>query len=236
MKKNYRLILAAIALSLGVLCVSLAGCATKPPSKFEQAYFNIITNPPVISVITNVIPFNVYQTNVVPVIMTNVQGVLEIRTNVTVVALTQYQTNTIVLTNAPESYVFTPGAGAAQVRAVGTEVGNIFGVGGIVGTGIGMLFSLWGYVRSRKSNLTAVNIAQTVETMREFIKSLPNGQTYDNELVNWMQQNQANAGVLQSVIGLISQEVSNPDAKEAARQIQQIISSLQGLTPPAAKT
>lgn len=223
--KNIRLALAFTAMLIGILVMVIGGCASTPPTAVEQKFFDIKTNTLVITRLeTNVVPITVVHTNIV----VDTQGV----TITNYIPVFEYITNTVVAFKTNESYVFTPGQGAADVRAVGTEVGNVFGVGGIVGTALGALFSLWGIIRSKKNYITAANIAQTVETMREFIKSLPNGATYDNELVNWMQKNQANAGVLQSVIALVGREVSNPDAKDAARNIQTLIEGLKlGTTP-----
>lgn len=225
MKKSYAIVAAFAAMLIGTLVIFIGGCASTPPTAFEQKFFDIKTNVLVVTKIeTNVVPFTVVKTNIVVdtlgLTVTNYTPVFD------------YITNTIVVLKTNESYVFTPGQGAADVKSVGTEVGNMFGAGGIVGTALGALFSLWGYVRSKKNYITAANIAQTVETMREFIKSLPNGAAYDNELVNWMQKNQANAGVLQSVIALVGREVSNPDAKDAAQNIQTLIEGLKlGTTP-----
>lgn len=205
----------AAAFSAGIVIAFLAGCASKPPTAVEQKFFDVQTNlAPVVRVETNVIAVTLYRTN---------------EQNV-VVPVTVYETNRVAVTNYAETYVFTPGAGAKQVAEVGGAVGNIFGVGGLVTTALGALFSLWGYARSRKNYVTAANIAQTVETIREFVKSLPNGAVYDNELVNWMQTHQAEQGVLNQVLDLLSKHVSNPDARVAADQIRATIAAL-GKTP-----
>ncbi len=218
----------------------LVGCATTPPTAWEQAHYDIRTNyVPVVQVKTNV--FEVSQTNTVVVYQTNkvtVPGVPEpifqvvFKTNE--IVNIAYQTNTVTTTNQLEAgYVYTPGAGAKVIQETGGAVGNLFGVGGIVSTAIGALFSLWGYTRSRKSLLTAANMAQSIETIREFVKSLPNGQTYDNELVNWLTQHQAEGGVLNNVLELLKSQVSNVDAKDAAQHIQSILAAL-GQQKPAA--
>ncbi len=208
----YGLIAGSIALAVYLL----SGCATKPPTALERQWFSIVTNygPPVISIQTNIIPVTVFRTNEVTMQAT---------------PTIEYRTNTVTVTNVPEGYVYTPGTGAQAIRETGTAVGNLFGVGGLVGTAIGGLFSLWGYVRSKKSYVTAANIAQTVEVLREFIKQLPNGQTIDNELINWMQLHQAEAGVLNQVLTLLEKEVNTQDAKVAADHIRAVIASL---SPP----
>lgn len=222
-------------LPLLIVAAFIAGCASKPPTALEQRWFNIETNyTPVVVVKTNIVPVTMVQTNYL--VITNVSGVQEFRTNL--VPYFVYETNVVRSTITNEDYVYTPGAGAAAIRESGTAVGNIFGVGGLVGTALGGLFSLWGYVRSRKRYVTAANIAQTVETLREFIKQLPNGPAYDAAFVQWMQTNQANAGVIREVTQIVANEVSNPDAREAMRNIQTLIDGLrmQGGTAPLAAT
>lgn len=228
MKPKPLLLLSAAVLFLAAV---LIGCASKPPTALEQRWFNIVTNPPVIEVRTNIIPVTVFQTNQVPVFLTNVTGVTEVKTNYVAVPVTVYQTNLATVTNVPESYVYTPGAGAKVIQETGGAVGNIFGVGGLVSTALGGLFSIWAFMRSRKNYVTAANIAQTVETVREFVKQLPNGSTYDNALVQWMQLNQANAGVMQQVVTLLQREVSNPEARVAAQQVLNTIDALKNIKP-----
>ncbi len=218
---------ASIAAACFVLAlILLHGCATRPPTKLEQGLFNIETNyQPMLVVKTNVITVTTVQTNVVPV--TNTIGVIQYQTNL--VPLLVYQTNTVISTNMQESYLYTKGEGAQRIQDAGGMIGNLFGAGGVVTTGLGALFGLWGYLRSKKSLVTAANIAQTVETMREFVKQLPGGVQYDNELVNWMQAHQADAGVLNQVIALLQQQVSNPDARVAAQQVMDTIRALKNL-------
>lgn len=221
-----------------LVCISaliIAGCASKPPTAFEQRFFNITTNPPTLSVHTNVFEVTQFKTNQVTVQVTNVQGVVEYQTNVAVVPVVLRQTNTVFQTNA-ETYVYTPGAGAQSVKEIGGTVGNLFGVGGLVTTAIGGLFSLWGFVRSKKSYATAAGLAQTIETIRSFVQQLPNGNTYDTALVQFMQQHQAETGTINQVLQLLANEVSNPDAQVASAHIREAITAL-GVTlpPPPAK-
>lgn len=215
MRKSFVSCKMVVGFLAGLAIASMVGCASRPPTKTELKFFDVQTNlAPVISVQTNVIPVTIYRTN---------------EQNV-VIPVTLYETNVVPVTNYTEAYVYKPGAGAAEAAQVGGAVGNLFGAGGIASTGIMALFSLWGYLRSRKSLVTAGNIAQTVETIREFVKTLPNGTVYDNELVNWMQQHQAEQGVLNQVLDLLNKQVSNADARVAADQIRATITAL-GKTP-----
>jgi len=152
------------------------------------------------------------------------QGLFNIQTNqVPVVVLS----NGVPVNSQAEVYSYTLGPGARNVQEIGTAVGNLFGVGGLVGTGLGALFSLWGWVRSSKKGQTAVTLAESIETMRMFIRQLPNGSVMDNELVNWMQAHQAETGVLNEVMALLSKYVDAGDAQAAAQQVQAVINSLQ---------
>lgn len=144
--------------------------------------------------------------------------------------------NGVPILSEAEVYRQTPGAGAQEVQRIGTEIGNLFGVGGLVGTGLGALFSIYGMVRSNSRYRTAANLAQSIETAREFIRNLPNGQQYDSAFVSWLQKHQTEGNVIGDVVTLIQSQVSNPDAQVAARDIQNTLSVLQGLTENKPKT
>lgn len=215
------------------IAIILAACATRAPSAFEVAHFNIVTNPPVISITTNVIPVTLYKTNEVVQTVTNVQGVTEYRTNVVPVAVPGFQTNVAVVTNEPQSYHFTPKPEAIQpYKDAAGAAGNLFGVGGLASTAVGIFFSVWGFLRSRKNYSTAADLAQIIETMRSFVQQLPNGAAYDTALVSFMQAHQAESGVINQVIQLLTKEVSNPDAQVAADHIRQGLIALGVTLPP----
>lgn len=154
------------------------------------------------------------QTNYVPVtnllVTTNPDGTLS--------------TNPVI--TQTEKYQYLPGKGEASITAIGTETGNVFGVGGLVGTAIGVVFGAWRWIRSSKAAKVANTLAQEIELVREFVKNLPNGAAYDSELVNWLQQHQAEAGVLQSVLKILRDEISNAEAKGSASEVIEAIESL----------
>lgn len=211
----------------------IVGCTTHPPTALEQHYFNITTNPPVLSVTTNVIPVTIYKTNEVTQTVTNLQGVTEFKTNVVVVPQTSYQTNLAVVTNTPETYNFAPGANQQNIKDIGGTIGNLFGVGGIATTVIGALFSLWGFVRSKKTYATAADLTQIIETVRSFVRQLPNGSAYDSALVNFMVQHQAEAGTVNQISQIVANEVNTSDAQVAAEHIRQGLAALGVSLPPA---
>lgn len=127
-------------------------------------------------------------------------------------------------------YTYSPNSTFKDIQ---TGVDLIPGYGGLIGTGLGALAALWGWMRSSKNGTTAATLAQSIEAIREVIKALPNGATIDNQLTSWLQQHQADTGTVQSVLTLLENDVSNADAKIAA---QQIISTIQGLSANAVPT
>lgn len=222
-------------LALSALSLILIGCSTagSPGTAFERKFFDVHTNTLEVTVLkTNMVPITTYATNQVVQTVTNLLGVTEYKTNVIVVPKVELQTVTQWVTSSIPSYQWALGTNANTVVSTGTAVGNLFGVGGLVGTGLAGLLALWARIRSGQNYATAANTAQVVETMRSFIQQLPNGASYDAALVQWMQAHQAEAGVLQNVISLLQNTVNKGDAQEAARQIKDLIAALQGTVPP----
>jgi glycerol-3-phosphate dehydrogenase len=98
--------------------------------------------------------------------------------------------------------------------------------GGIAGTAISAVAALWAWMRSSKNKQVGVTLAQSVETIREFIKTLPNGSNYDSALTAWLQQHQVETGTVNDVLSVLENEVSNKDAVEAAQQLRATIAAL----------
>jgi hypothetical protein len=155
--------------------------------------------------------FNV-QTNYAPVVITV--------TNTPVVGQPPVVTQQ---TNQEAHYTYTPGPG---IGAVKDAAGLVPGYGGLAGTGIGVLAALWAWFRSSKAKNTGVDLAQSIETIREFVKQLPNGGIYDSALTTWLSQHQADTGTVANVLDILSNDVSNSDAKVAADQIRAAILAL----------
>src|SRR5437899_134488 len=158
-------------------------------------------------------------------------GIFTVTTNY----VTQYVTNatgTTWITNIVPQYQYAAtGQGAQDAKAVAGTIGALFGVGGLTTTAMSTLLALWGYLRSTKNYATAANTAQLVETLRQFIKALPNGMAYDAALTQFMTQHQNEAGVLAQVTQILANDVSNPDAKIAAESVIARLRQL-GITVP----
>jgi hypothetical protein len=130
-------------------------------------------------------------------------------------------------TNLQPTYTYSPGPTITSAEGVASLIP---GYGGIAGTAIGALAALWAWLRSSKNGATAATLAQEIEAIRGVIKALPNGSTLDTALTNWLTQHQAETGTIQSVLTILENDVSNPNATVAA---QQIIAAINALNPTA---
>ena len=116
----------------------------------------------------------------------------------------------------------------ADVQVVGTAVNTFFpGVGGLVSTGATALLGLWGFLRgisnTKRSTATSETLVQQVETIREFIKSLPEGAKYDTAITAWLQAHQVETGTSTQILDLLANVVDNPAAKVAAQELRNTI-------------
>ena len=225
---------ALLATCLGAII--LAGCSTtgSPPTAFEQKFFDVKTNVLEITVLkTNIVPITTYTTNEITITVTNKHGVTEYQTNLVLVPKVVLQEVIQPFTNRVPYYDWTPSTNANQIAQTGGAIGGLFGYGGLISTGLLGIFGIWAKMRSSRNYATAANMAQTIETIRSFVQSLPRGAEYDAALVQWMQAHQAEAGVLDQVLEILKNDVSNPDARFAAQQLDAALHALQTPAPPA---
>ena len=131
------------------------------------------------------------------------------------------------VTNWYEAYDFSPGPNAQAVIETGTNIGNFFGVGGIVGTVLSLLFGVWAKLRSNATKKTAEVLAQVIEAGRQLILTTPQGAQLEGEWVKWMSKQQTEAGVILEVAKLLKQVVNNEAAKQVADQLIQMIQPTQ---------
>jgi hypothetical protein len=201
---------ASVVAALFVLAVLCVGCASsgKPiqPNAFDRTLFNIETNlTPAVSVQTN----TVVVTNAVTV--TNDAGVVTWQTNVVLA------TNVCHVTNFIPQYELAPKEAAeTAIKATGGVVGGLFGFGGLAATLLGGVYHTYMQIRNRRINAA---LTQAIETGREVLKSTPQGQQLDAAYVQWLQQHQTQAGVINAVAGMVNSFVDNDAAKAAAQLI-----------------
>lgn len=197
---------------------SMFGANPKSPSKVESQLYNTVTN---------YVPQIVTKTNYVnveiPMVFarTNEMNVISWLTNTVV----ETRTNTVTETNQVPAYTLTA-SDNAKVLASGIGAGAnaiLPGSGDMITMGILALLGIWGHARSYKKGTVNDTLAQEVESIREFIKTLPSGTNYDNAITSWLQSHQVESGVAQQVLNVLANSVSNPEAVAAAKEISATI-------------
>lgn len=71
----------------------------------------------------------------------------------------------------------------------------------------------------QRATVIAENFAQSIETLREVIKSTPQLKPLDDKIVAMLQRNQATVGLVQEAATIVRNSVSNEAAKRAAQKI-----------------
>ena len=227
-------------MKFAVLCaltLPLAGCAgtfsgTTPPTTAEQAVYTIQTNYVTqVSVETNTVTV----TNQVVVLQTNQVGQLVEITNVTTVPLYV----TVPVTNEVAQYSYTGPSAATQkvVATTGAVISGFNPVAGSLFTGLaGLLITGVGWLLSAKSGTAqgtaASTMAQEIEMLLEFLKTVPNGTAYTTALTAWLQSHQVTAGAAQTILTILENDVSNPDAKAAVAEVLASINAVNASIVP----
>jgi hypothetical protein len=193
------------------------------PSKFEQSVFDVQTNIIQVKVQVPVTNF-IDVPNIKQVLVTNEQNLVKVieLTNITV--MPKYELKEIV--REVTNYTMLPSAQTKDTIAIGSGILNAYapGVGTLVGGILGGLLLAWGKMRGAKN--AAPVLAQNIETLREFIKTLPDGAKYDKALTDWMAAHQQEAGSLKAITTILDKYVSNPEAKGTVAEIQAAIAAL----------
>jgi hypothetical protein len=212
--KTLKITLGIASIALFVAGCSLIGANPKPPTKFEEGVFDIKTNVVTeVRTVTNhvQVPVEVFHTNEVGVNVTN--------------TIPQVVPQYITVTNHTEQYLYTPKQIVTDTATTAGTIGNIVapGIGGIVTGILGGVIAMWGKLRSTKQ--VGTTLAQNIQTIREFLKTIPNGDKYDTLITQFMQKHQAEQGVLQQVVGILG-EIDRSDAKVAAQELQASLTAL----------
>jgi hypothetical protein len=208
MKKNIRLLIPLLILTLLSGC-GLFGANPKAPTKFEQAIFDVVTN-----VVQRVVTVTNTETRVAVVLHTNEVGVTVTQTNIVLVPMIVQETN------YSEAYTLTPKPQVRETAQAAGSVSNLIlpGSGGLVAGILAGIATMWAKLRSSKNTSNA--LAQNIETMLEFIKTLPNGVAQNEAIKQFLQKYQADAGVLTKVLSILQKDVSNPEAQAGVIEIQ----------------
>jgi hypothetical protein len=119
-------------------------------------------------------------------------------------------------TNWVEAFDFTPNEKSTAIVETGTNIGNFFGVGGIVGTLLSALLGIWAKSRSNSNRKTAAILAQVIEAGRKVMSTTPQGAQLESQWTAWMMKHQTEAGVILEVSKLLKQVVDKESAQMVA--------------------
>jgi len=213
--------MAILALSSLTGGCSLVGADTSAPNAVERQLFTTVTN--YVAVPVQVAQTN-YVTKEVVINQTNTVGQIVTVTN----QVEQPVYSVVWKTNEVPQYENSVSQkAAATVTGAGGILNYFFpGMGAVASSGILALLGLWAQARSGKRQDTSVALAQEVETIREFIKTLPSGAKYDTAITAFLQSHQMEAGVANQVLGILQNEVSNADAKAAITEVQNTLKAV----------
>lgn len=222
-----------IALILAAIGMAAVGCAlfsgTQVPTATEHAFYDVQTN--YITVPVTVLQTNMVQaTNTTVVLATNTVGQIVTATNAVIVP--QYVIVPVTNYIQQPVYALTPNATTVATANSVAVIGNsvVPGAGTLAGAAMTALVGLWGWLRSYKQGTQQASAAgalsQEIETMLEFINTLPNGTSYTTAITSWLQSHQVQTGTVSTVLSILENQVSNPAAKAAVADIQQTLTTL----------
>lgn len=219
MKPKFKLSLLLAASAVAIVGCSMFGANPSAPTKAESLIFNTTTSS---------VPV------VIPAYVTNQQVITQITTNNVTLTVTNFVPVTVpAQTNQQPAYTETVKPGVTGVlQAAGAVLNTFFpGIGSIVATGVTGLIGAWAYGRSQKQGANTTSaLAAEIQVARQLIQQVPNGAALDNEFVNWIQAHQADAGILEQVMGVVENEInSNSGSQGAATAAQEIASTVAAL-------
>lgn len=218
-------------LALGVITMtscSLFGSKNGAPlSGAERPFFTTVTNY-VLQPVWQTNTVNEIVQTIVPV--TNTVGAVIFQTNLITVPVP----TPMWITNVFEQYTHTPNETAQASAGVAGTIANLIipGSGGAITTGILALLGIWGGWRSKKNKDTGIALSQEIETILEFVYSLPKGAAYHETIVRFLKDHQVEAGVAQEVLKILEKNISNKDAVAAMEGIRLAISTMGTVMPP----
>lgn len=200
-----------------LVCALSGGCTSTAPSAVESYLFTTTTN---------------YTPEVHTILTTNTAGIVT----------ANIQTNLLPTVTSAPSVALQSWAGLASGVANTVSPGS----GGIVGLSLLGIAGFFGINRQRKlteavrvadghaatattAQAVAENFAQSIEVLREVLKTTPQGQAMDLKIVDMLQRNQMTVGIIRDAAAIVDNTVSNAAAKSAAQKIL-------ALLPPAPQT
>lgn len=214
MKRYLPLLLILTVLGTTPSC-KMFGENPTPPTKLERAIFDVVTNYVTITRTNEVVVPKVVE---VIVQTTNTQNQTILATNL----VNLFVTNPVTVLVTNEQYDLIPKESTRTIVSGAGAVSNIAipGSGGIITAGVMAVLGIWAQWRSVKRQATSVTLVQQLETVREFIKTLPSGEKYDDAITRWLSDHQVETGVAKQVIDILTKETSTDQARGAAIDIK----------------
>lgn len=212
--------------SIGVagLWALVAGCAAfgsdpSPPSKFEQAHYDIITNvQPLLVIRTNVVSVTNQVVETLTLTNTLNEVVHLFQTNYVPQFIALYSTNTV----QHETYSYRPNTNAEAITNGAAQLGQFSGVpgiGSIISIAGGALWGLWGTLRSSGRGKALAVVSQSLATTQQVLAKTPQGARLNEELQAWLDQHHEVAGVSTILNQFVDKYVDDPNARANAHQI-----------------
>jgi hypothetical protein len=221
MKKMAYMAVALLGVAMIAGCAALSG--ETPPTQFEQVIFTTKTN--IVPKVTTV-EREVWETNEVVQVVARTNEVDQVILVTNTVQVPVPRIVKVTETNMVEVYEHAVRDEAKQDAQTIGGIVNTFAPGAgtaVTGILIGIL-GAWARMRSYKAAGTAM--AQQIETIREFLLTLPDGGKYDEALVSFMKKYQRETGTVKTVVDLLDKYIDVPQAEVAAKEIKAAIDAL----------
>jgi hypothetical protein len=125
-----------------------------------------------------------------------------------------------------------PGAKIEAVKGIGTLIGDLFGVGGLVAASITGAYSIYLKVRNRALSgeadhmtLATGGLVETTETILNVLKQTPQGQQLMPAVISYLEKHQEKLGTIQEIrdlLAVISKSRSLDDANEILDKVRKV--------------
>ena len=216
-------------LLLGFCFVSIlwgGGCST-PPAALENFLFVTTTNyVPKIVVVTNTIERIVTVTNQSGLVESQPvrETILTVQTNLLPTVTVQPSAAFVTTSSAAGAALNTlaPGAGS-WLSLLLSAVAGFFALNRQRRLTQAVQLAAGHESKASTAQAVAENFAQSIEVIREVLKTTPQGQALDVKIVDMLQRNQMTVGIIREAVSIVENTVSNEAAKSAAQKILSLL-------------
>lgn len=155
------------------------------------------------------------------------QGLFDAQTNYE--AQVSFQTNAaglvFAVTNQVPRITLTPKKAVTDaIQGTTGTIGTFVPIAGTIGGILVGVLGAWSRIRSAKR--TGAVLAQNIQTLREFLKTLPDGAKIDAAVKAFLSKNQEEENTLTDVLALVNKYVDSSLAKRSVAEIQEAVNAL----------